>query len=107
MSEMTDRAIARMTQECQKAEHLIPFEEYLTSICTNDYVAGKILQEDKTLAKCFEGMKEIARGRAVKGCAYIPPEEGYKIIRDYYGISTEAQQEQSSHKNVIDITDLL
>ena len=48
MSDLTDRAIARITEECQEKDHLIPFEEYLTSIMT-DKVAKKVLDETKSL----------------------------------------------------------
>lgn len=102
MSEKINKAIARITDECKGNEHLIPFEEYLTSICTTDDVADKILSNDKNLKGCFEKMKSIAKGRAVSGCAYIPPEEGFRIIRDYYGI-----EDSKKTGPAIDIMDLL
>lgn len=102
MSEKTNRAIARITDECKGNEHLIPFEEYLTSICTSDEVADKILNTGKSLSGCFEKMKGIAKGRAKNGCAYIPPEEGFRIIRDYYGI-----EDSKKTGPAIDIMDFL
>ena len=48
MSDLTDRAIARITEECQEKDYLIPFEEYLTSIMT-DKIAEKVLDEKKSL----------------------------------------------------------
>lgn len=104
MSDLTDRAIARITDECQKKEYLIPFEEYLTSIMT-DKVAKKVLDEKKTLQGCFDEMREIARKRQHNSCAYIPPEEGFTIIRDYYGIDNAEKSGQDA--GVIDITDFL
>jgi hypothetical protein len=102
MNEKINLAIARITKECQGNDHLIPFEEYLTSICTTDDVADKILSNDKNLKGCFEKMKSIAKGRAVSGCAYIPPEEGFQIIREYYGI-----EDNKKTSPAIDIMDLL
>ena len=102
MSEKINKAIARITDECKGNEHLIPFEEYLTSICTTDDVADKILNRDKNLKGCFEKMKSIAQKRAKNNCAYIPPEEGFSIIRDYYGID-----ESKKNSPVIDIMDFL
>lgn len=104
MSKKTDEAIAKITMECKGKGHLVPFEEYLTSICT-DAVAEKILQEDKKLEGCFNKMRDIAEGRQCNGSAYIPPEEGFGIIREYYGI-TDADMRQTAG-NVIDIMDLL
>lgn len=106
MSEKTDKAIARITEQCRGNDHLIPFEEYLTSICTNDAVADKILQEKKTLKGAFEKMKSIAQGRKINNFAYIPAEEGFQIIRDYYGI-TDADLARKTSTSRIDVLDLL
>lgn len=102
MNEKINVAIARITKECEGNDHLIPFEEYLTSICTTETIADKILNKNKTLKGCFDKMKTIARGRAVNGCAYIPPEEGFEIIKDYYEID-----DRSNGLQAIDITDFL
>ncbi len=102
MSEKINKAIAHITDECKGNEHLIPFEEYLTSICTTDDVADKILNESKSLKGCFEKMKSIAQKRAKNNCAYVPPEEGFRIIRDYYGI-----KDNKKASPAIDIMDLL
>ena len=108
MSDLTDRAIARITEECQKKEYLIPFEEYLTSIMT-DKIAEKVLDEKKTLQGCFDEMKKTAEKHMVRnenvGTACIPPEEGFAIIRDYYGIDNA--EKASQDPGVIDITDFL
>ena len=108
MSDLTDRAIARITEECQKKEHLVPFEEYLTSIMT-DRVAEKVLDEKKTLQGCFDKMKETAEKHMIRngnvGTAYIPPEEGFSIIRDYYGI--DIAEKSRPETDVIDIMDFL
>ena len=108
MSDLTDRAIARITEECQKKEYLIPFEEYLTSIMT-DRVAEKVLDEKKTLQGCFDEMKKSAETHMVRngnvGTACIQPEEGFAIIRGYYGIDNAEKSGQDA--GVIDITDFL
>ena len=108
MSIKTDLAKRKLAGECQGKEYLIPFEEYLTGICNTDKIADLILAEDKKLEECFNKMKEIARKRAKNGCAYIPPEEGFEIIRDYYGI-TEDDLNASASKpaGIVDITDFL
>ena len=109
MSIKTDLAKRKMAEECQGKEYLIPFEEYLTGICTNDKVADLILAENKKLEKCFGKMKEIARKRAQNGCAYIPPEEGFEIIREYYGITDADLNTTGTSKpaGIVDITDFL
>ena len=60
MSQKTDAAIEKMTKECENHGHLVPFEEYLTSICTTDAVADKILEEKKTtpmIRKSYQSIK--------------------------------------------------
>ena len=108
MSDLTNRAIARITEECQKKEYLIPLEEYLTSIMT-EKIAEKVLDEKKTLQGCFDKMKETAEKHMIRngnvGTAYIPPEEGFSIIRDYYGIDNAEKSRPDA--GVIDITDFL
>lgn len=108
MSKKTDEAIAKITVECEGKEHLIPFEEHLTELCTNDCIAEKILQEDKTLQGSFDAMKRIAEKRKHGNFAYIPEKEGFSIIEEYYGI-TDADKSRSSRQaeNLIDITELL
>ena len=110
MSYKTDQAIERMTKECQGKGYLVPFEEYLTSICTTDAVADKILQDGKNLQGAFSKMQGIARKRQSGGCACIPPEEGFGIIREYYGITeVDIMPAPAKHASadVIDIMDFL
>lgn len=104
MSDLTNKAIEKITKECENKDYLIPFEEYLTSICTSDNVAERILEEKKTLQGAFDKMKEIARKRQHGGCACIPPEEGFSIIREYYDIDLS---KSAPGEKVIDIMDLL
>lgn len=108
MSKKTDEAIAKITAECEGKEHLIPFEEHLTKLCTNDCIAEKILQEDKTLQGSFDEMKCVAKKRKHGNFAYIPEKEGLAIIEEYYGI-TDADKSGSGRltSNLIDITELL
>lgn len=103
---LKDKAKERLAKEIEGKDHLIPFEEYLTEICTTDEIAEKILAEDKSLEGCYKHMESIARGRKTGNFAYIPPEEGFRIIREYYGIdgSKNAEEETS---DVVDIMDLL
>lgn len=108
MSKKTDEAIAKITAECEGKGHLIPFEKHLMELCTNDCIAEKILQEDKTLQGSFEAMKEIALKRAQGNFACIPDQDGFTIIEEYYGI-TDADKSGSGRLtgNIIDITELL
>ena len=108
MSMKTDQAIEKITNECRGKDYLIPFEEYVTSICNTDAVAEKILQPEKSLQGAFDKMRGSASGRKKNGFAYIPPEEGFGIIRDYFEITKEdISAKPAEAADVIDITDFL
>lgn len=56
----------------------------LTNIEINKESAKKINTGELTLQKCLKKTEEIARGRAVNGCAVMSDEEVYKIVREYF-----------------------
>ena len=107
MSVKTDKAIARMADEIKGKDYLVPFEEYLTGICVADAVAEKIMEKGKSLQGAFEAMRDIAKKRQVQGCAYIPPEEGFEIIRNYYGIRDADMKQAAPAAGTVNVLDLL
>jgi hypothetical protein len=52
----------------------------------NQGAAEKILQEDKTISKSLDAMKEAAKKKAVGGCAMLTDQEGFEIVLKYFGI---------------------
>ena len=108
MSIKTDLAKRKLAEECQGKDELIPFEEYLTNICTNDKVAECILKEDRSLKKAVDKVREVARKRAVGGTGWVPDAEAYHIIQDYYGITEDDLNTRTSNPaGIVDITDFL
>lgn len=103
---LKDKAKRKLAREIEGKDHLIPFEEYLTEICVTDEIAEKILAEDKSLEGCFKHMESIARERRTGNFAYIPQEEGFRIIREYFEIDGDTTAEEET-SNVVDIMDLL
>lgn len=99
-----DEAIRKLTEECNKEPWLVPFEEYLTSICTTPEIAEKILEEGKTLEKAAKGVMEAARKRAVKGAAMLADDEVYTMLRNYFGIELKEKRRET---DFIDIDDFL
>jgi len=69
--------------------------------------AGKIMAEDKTIAKSFKAMEDIARQRKTGNSACIPPDEGFKIVLDYYGIKAEEQKPASTGSFDVSLDSLL
>ena len=100
---MIDKAVAKITEEMMKIETPLAqgIEEHLTGICKSDSVAEKILNPEKKLADICKSVTEEARKRAVRGVAYIPPDEVFRMVDEYYGIGAV------SAKGHIDIMDLL
>lgn len=112
MNKRTDDAIAKITAEALKINNgfAVFIEEHLTSICTTDKVADKLLAEEKHLkdfcSKCESEAKERARkqgsGFQING---LPDQEYKAMVEAYYGITAEDKTRTAG--NVIDIMDLL
>lgn len=105
---MIDKAIAKITDEMMKinSEFATFIEEYLTSICTSDEVAEKILNPEKTLTEFVKNITDEFREKARKGgtglqSAGAKDQYFYDRANEYFGINAAA----SSKK--IDIMDLL
>jgi hypothetical protein len=49
--------------------------------------AEKILAVDKTIAKSMDAMRKVAEKKKVGNCAVLTPDEGFKIVMDYFGIT--------------------
>ena len=111
---MIDKAIAKITDEMMKNSH--PFsifiEEYLTGICTNDKVAEKLLNPEKSLdkfvGKVTSDMRDIAQKNRTgnSGIAGAPDEEFYHMADEYYGITEEDKSgiRKAAAVEAIDIT---
>lgn len=105
MSEKTDRAIAKITDEMMKLEDSIAqgVEEHLTDICTNDIIAGKILSKEKTVEGACEALWEAARKRKKGNSAYIAPEEAFAIIEEYFGINEDDKESPATECETVDL----
>ena len=113
---MINKAIKRMTDEMMALNH--PFvtfiEEHVTSICTNERVASKLLNEGKTLkefsVKQEAEMKAIAQKRGSGAqSAGLSDKEFYAKAEEYFGITDEDKNSKVIAKpsSVIDISQFL
>ena len=108
---MINRAIEHITEEMMKSQepYIVAIEEHLTSICTTEAVAAKLLAEGKTLAGAFGEVEKEARRRQKNQKACIISTEAFQIVEDYYGITDDDKdgKVRMTRGAVIDITDLL
>ena len=107
---MKDKAIAKITEEAMKIDNPVAFaiEEYLTNKCRTNAEAALILAEEKTLKEAYDKIWAEARKRKKGNCAYIPPEEVYEIVDEYYGLSSSRQNNHRGESaGKIDVLDLL
>ena len=108
---MIDKAIARVTEQMMKIDtpHAVAVEEHLTSICTTEAVALKLLDDKKSLQGFLDELLKEARKRAKGNVAYIAPDEVYQMAEDYYGITEEDKSSMAgvSTDDIIDITAFL
>lgn len=106
---MKDKAIAKITEEAMKIDDPIAFaiEEYLTGKIRTNAEAALILAEDKKLMEAYNKVWAEARKRRKANCAYIPPEEVYEIIDEYYGLNNtykaDHRGESADKVNVLDL----
>lgn len=104
---MTDRAIEKITKEAMAINDpvAIAIEEHLTGLCTSSTVAMKILAEDKSLKAIYDKIWAEAKKRKKGQCAYIPPEEVYAMVDEYYGIGASEQHAMPAREgvNVLDL----
>lgn len=106
---MKNKAIAKITEEAMKIDDPIAFaiEEYLTGKIRTNAEAALILAEDKKLKGAYDKVWAEARKRKKGNCAYIPPEEVYQIIDEYYGLNSSRKAdhrgESADKVNVLDL----
>ena len=101
---MINKAIAKITDEMMKIDTplAIGIEEHLTEACRNENVAAKLLDNSKSLKVCCDKVTAEAKKRAKNGVAYIPPQEVFAMVDEYYGISNIHEPPQ-----IINIMDLI
>ena len=104
---MKDKAIAKITQEAMKIDDPMAFaiEEYLTKMCTTNAVAEKLLAKDKSLKAIYNKIWAEAKKRRKGSCAFIPPEEVYNMVDEYYGLTRKAAAPKAAEDrvNVLDL----
>ena len=107
---MKDKAIAKITDEAMKIDDPIAFaiEEYLTGKIRTNAEAALILAEDKKLMEAYNKVWAEARKRRKANCAYIPPNEVYEIVDEYYGLSSSRHNNHRGESaGKVDVLDLL
>ena len=100
---MINEAIAKITDEMVKMDDPLAqmIEEHLTEVCKTDQVAKKLLDPKKSLKKIHEKIWDEAKKRRIGNGAFIPDQEIYDMVDEYYGINQKAQAAKT-----IDVMDM-
>lgn len=108
---MIDIAIAQITDEMMALDQPLVqlIEEHLTSICTTEAVAEKLLAKDKSLKELNDTVWLEAEKRKTGRGTYIPEPEIFAMAEKYYGITdADKSRRQRNHtEEVIDVLDML
>lgn len=106
---MKDKAIRKITEEAMQINDPVAFaiEEHLTSKVRTNAEASLLLAEDKTLKGAYDKVWAEARKRKKGNCAYIPPEEVYAIVDEYYGLYSTGSGRQHSSGDRVNVLDLI
>ena len=118
MNTLIDQAIARITDQAMELDNTFTtfIEEHLTEICTNDKVAEKLLNTEKSLEEFLNiqesEMKEQARKKGTgHQCAGLSDAEFYRRAENYFEITEEDKSSITIHqkqdKKIVNIMDLL
>lgn len=100
---MIEKAIAKVTDEMMKMDDPLAqmIEEHLTKNCNSERIAEKLLDPNKTLKEVHGKIWDEARTRRKGNGAYIPDQEIYDMVDEYYGITP------ASKADTINVLDLL
>lgn len=101
---MIDRAIEKLTEEMMQIDDPLAqlVEEHLTSLCTSEPVAQKLLAPGKSLKELHGKIWDEAKRRKKGNGAYIPDEEIYRMADDYYEITADKTAPAGETINVLD-----
>ena len=100
-------AIDRINAEIDKdkSNYVKCVGEHLIKNVINDFNCHLFLQEDKTLKGSLDAMRKEAQKVAVSSVGVFTPEEGFKIVCDYYGVCAEEPQKASG--KVVSLLDFM
>jgi len=98
---MNERAIDKIRDEMAAAPEntYVQFVgNYLTDhLKKHPSDAAAILSDGKTIAGSLKAMEDYARKQPRSGnCAVVTPEDGYRIVREYFGIKGEETKSASA-----------
>ncbi|MFF2794956.1 hypothetical protein [Lysinibacillus xylanilyticus] len=87
---MVEQAMAKLQAEL-RVERVHPYVaaigNYLMDLLKdNPSSAEKIMAEGKTIIGSMKAMRKVAEKLQVDNCAVLTPEQGFKVVLDYFGI---------------------
>ncbi len=100
MQEMTEK-INNEIRTNEKNINIKSIGEYVISLLPklDQQTIDAMKSEGKTIKGSIDAMKKEARKVAVGGMGMLTDEEGFKIVREYFGI----KEEQASGQKIIDL----
>lgn len=97
---MLGKAIEKIKSEMSKNTNTyvqVVGQFLLQHLETTPGAAEKILQEDKTIIKSLDAMKNEAKKKQVGGCAMLTDQEGFEIVLKYFGIDGKVSNKHMAH----------
>lgn len=96
---MLNQAVQKLQDEIKKNKGnpaIMAVGEFLIGhLKQNSQDAKKIMQDKTTITGAMDDMKKHAQKKQKNGYAVIAPEEGFKIVMDYFGISSAGKTTKS------------
>lgn len=97
-SDVKEQAVQKLEEE-MKSKEATPYDKlilrFLINRCREDQgMAEDVMQEHKTYKKCFEYVKNKARGKAKNGMAAVEDSVVYEWAEDYFHLDDKALEEK-------------
>ena len=98
---MKDEAIKKIT-ESEYGNHgedlAKPIIEFIIGKCEEEEFAALVMQEHKTLEKALDFVMEQAKKHLNSKSGYIPPDEVFAMVNDYFVMDDEALERKKAEE---------
>ncbi len=110
---MLQKVIDALEKECRKNGNSHMYEvisNHLISQCEANSqvleIMAKAIDEKKSINGAIGKMRDEAKKRAVGGYGILTDEEGFEIVRKYFGIKKEKNEEERTAE-IVSLTDFM
>lgn len=94
---MVEEAVRKIEEEMKSVnnDYVRVIGEFLIKqLEINPEAAESILNQDKSIMNSLNAMRKLAEKKKIGNMAVLTPEEGFKVVSDYFGIGSTVSLKQ-------------